>query len=87
MYISQRAIYHIVYSMYFHQHALSPPQDTVVYQRLAQGDNLKTTTEMHLNKFAEEGLRTLCVAQAIINEDMYQVRYMQLYRSVKYGLL
>ncbi|XP_064404646.1 probable phospholipid-transporting ATPase IA isoform X2 [Halichondria panicea] len=46
--------------------------DSVVYSRLAPRDTIKSTTENHLNLFAEDGLRTLCIAQAVIDKEAYE---------------
>lgn len=47
--------------------------DSVIYARLAAGyDNLKTSTLEHLELFAQDGLRTLCLAYKIISETDYQ---------------
>ena len=45
-----------------------------MYQRLAPGDKLKAETDKHLKQFSGEGFRILCVAQAIIDEETYQVQ-------------
>ncbi|XP_046677683.1 phospholipid-transporting ATPase ID isoform X2 [Homalodisca vitripennis] len=47
--------------------------DSVVYQRLKGGDEaLKAKTLEHLNKFAGEGLRTLCLAVKDLNEKEFE---------------
>ncbi len=56
-----------------------PSQDSVVYSRLAPRDTIKSTTENHLNLFAEDGLRTLCIAQAVIDKEAYEVSQLKLW--------
>ncbi|CAM1330633.1 ATP8B2 (predicted) [Pycnogonum litorale] len=47
--------------------------DSVIYERLDPCcDNLKNETLKHLNKFASEGLRTLCLAWKDIDENYFQ---------------
>ena len=48
--------------------------DSVIYSRLAKGQQaeLRSTTGQHLEMFAREGLRTLCVAKKDIDEETYQ---------------
>lgn len=48
--------------------------DSVIYSRLARGQQqeLRQVTAEHLETFAREGLRTLCVAQTTLGEDEYQ---------------
>lgn len=48
--------------------------DSVIYSRLKPGEqsDLRKTTAEHLEIFAREGLRTLCVAQREISEQQYQ---------------
>lgn len=48
--------------------------DSIIYSRLARGEQseLRKTTAEHLEVFAREGLRTLCVAQRDLREDDYQ---------------
>ncbi|KAJ1569651.1 hypothetical protein HK405_011493 [Cladochytrium tenue] len=46
--------------------------DSVMYELLAPGqDELKSVTAAHLERFADDGLRTLCVAMAVLPEDRY----------------
>ncbi|EJD53100.1 phospholipid-translocating P-type ATPase [Auricularia subglabra TFB-10046 SS5] len=46
--------------------------DNVIFERLASGkDDLKKLTEGHLEDFASDGLRTLCLAYKIINPSEY----------------
>lgn len=48
--------------------------DSVIYSRLQFGGqkDLRKTTAEHLEMFAREGLRTLCIAQKEIDEETYQ---------------
>ncbi|XP_044312407.1 probable phospholipid-transporting ATPase IA isoform X1 [Drosophila rhopaloa] len=47
--------------------------DTVIYERLApQGQAFRDQTLRHLEEFASDGLRTLCLAVADIRPDVYQ---------------
>lgn len=48
--------------------------DSVIYSRLKSGEQqqLRKNTAEHLEMYAREGLRTLCVAQKEIPEDVYQ---------------
>ncbi|KAF2465957.1 phospholipid-translocating P-type ATPase [Lindgomyces ingoldianus] len=48
--------------------------DSMIYSRLAPGHQreLRHTTGEHLEMFAREGLRTLCIAQREIEEEEYQ---------------
>ncbi|XP_051169972.1 phospholipid-transporting ATPase ID isoform X3 [Leptopilina boulardi] len=46
--------------------------DNVIYERLKPGsDEVMTKTQEHLNKFAGEGLRTLCLSVRDINECFF----------------
>lgn len=49
--------------------------DSVIYSRLKRGEQaqLRKSTAEHLEMFAREGLRTLCIAQKEIGEDDYNV--------------
>ena len=49
--------------------------DSVIYSRLKRGEQaeLRKTTAEHLEMFAREGLRTLCIAQKQIPEEEYQI--------------
>lgn len=49
--------------------------DSVIYSRLKPGEQkqLRKITGEHLEMFAREGLRTLCIAQKEISEDEYRV--------------
>lgn len=48
--------------------------DSVIYSRLKRGEQqqLRKVTAEHLEMFAREGLRTLCIAQKEIGEKQYQ---------------
>ncbi|KAH7104048.1 phospholipid-translocating P-type ATPase [Auriculariales sp. MPI-PUGE-AT-0066] len=48
--------------------------DSIIYSRLSKthDEQLKTTTRNDLDEFANEGLRTLCVARRYINEEVYR---------------
>lgn len=48
--------------------------DSMIYSRLIPGEQreLRATTAEHLEMFAREGLRTLCIAQKEISEEEYQ---------------
>lgn len=47
--------------------------DSVIFERLSPGyDSLKSTTQEHLNKFAGEGLRTLCLAKKDLDVTVYE---------------
>ena len=48
--------------------------DSMIYSRLARGEQseLRKTTAQHLELFAREGLRTLCIAERDIDEEYYQ---------------
>lgn len=47
--------------------------DSIIYSRLKRGaqQQLRKTTAEHLEMFAREGLRTLCIAQRELTEDQY----------------
>jgi phospholipid-translocating ATPase len=49
--------------------------DSIIYSRLARGkqQELRRQTAEHLEEFAKEGLRTLCVADRLLSEEEYQV--------------
>ncbi|KAH0830747.1 hypothetical protein J3R83DRAFT_2226 [Lanmaoa asiatica] len=52
---------------------LSKGADSVIFERLKSGGNeLKRTTERHLDDFANAGLRTLTLAYKVIPEDEYE---------------
>ncbi|KAL7272176.1 phospholipid transporting ATPase [Rhizina undulata] len=48
--------------------------DSIIYSRLRKGEQqeLRQTTAEHLEIFAREGLRTLCIAQKELSEEEYQ---------------
>ncbi|KAI8174164.1 Phospholipid-transporting ATPase DNF1 [Colletotrichum sp. SAR 10_75] len=48
--------------------------DSIIYSRLKRGEQqeLRKITAEHLEMFAREGLRTLCIAQRELTEDQYQ---------------
>ncbi|KAK5175338.1 phospholipid transporting ATPase [Saxophila tyrrhenica] len=48
--------------------------DSVIYSRLKRGEQpeLRKSTAEHLEMFAREGLRTLCLAQRELSEEEYQ---------------
>ena len=48
--------------------------DSIIYGRLKKGEQheLRQTTAEHLEMFAREGLRTLCIAHKELTEDEYQ---------------
>lgn len=47
--------------------------DNVIYDRLSHNQHdVKNRTQEHLNKFAGEGLRTLVLAERVINEHFYE---------------
>lgn len=53
--------------------------DSVIFERLAADQDPEATSQ-HLHDFAVEGLRTLCLAYAVLDESFYQkwkLRYMQ----------
>lgn len=46
--------------------------DNVIYERLKKGsEDIKVKTQEHLNKFAGEGLRTLCVSIRDLDESFF----------------
>ncbi|TVY17095.1 Phospholipid-transporting ATPase DNF1 [Lachnellula arida] len=48
--------------------------DSIIYSRLKKGEQpeLRQATAEHLEMFAREGLRTLCIAQKVLDEEEYQ---------------
>ncbi|KAL3422317.1 phospholipid-translocating P-type ATPase [Phlyctema vagabunda] len=48
--------------------------DSIIYSRLTRGEQaeLRKSTAEHLEMFAREGLRTLCIAQRVLSENEYQ---------------
>ncbi|SCZ97715.1 BZ3500_MvSof-1268-A1-R1_Chr4-3g07400 [Microbotryum saponariae] len=52
---------------------LSKGADNVIFERLAPGsEHRKKATDKHLEEFANEGLRTLCLAYKELDEDQYE---------------
>lgn len=47
--------------------------DSIIYSRLKRGEQqeLRKTTAEHLEMFAREGLRTLCIAERVLSEPEY----------------
>lgn len=47
--------------------------DSIIYSRLKRGEQveLRKNTAEHLEMFAREGLRTLCIAQRVLSEEEY----------------
>ncbi|KAI0019903.1 phospholipid-translocating P-type ATPase [Xylariomycetidae sp. FL0641] len=47
--------------------------DSIIYSRLKRGEQaeLRKTTAEHLEMFAREGLRTLCIAERTLTEEQY----------------
>ncbi|KAJ3164163.1 hypothetical protein HK101_000497 [Irineochytrium annulatum] len=46
--------------------------DSVIFERLREGqEDIKEITARHLEEFAGDGLRTLCIAYTILPEDLY----------------
>jgi len=55
--------------------------DTIMYDLLSQqSDPIKTSTQQHLDLFACEGLRTLCLAYKELSEEEYN-EWFQMYRA------
>jgi phospholipid-transporting ATPase len=46
--------------------------DTKIFERLAAGQTILDITLKHLEEFASEGLRTLCCAMRLIEEDTWR---------------
>ncbi|KAJ6260842.1 Phospholipid-transporting ATPase DNF1 [Drechslerella dactyloides] len=48
--------------------------DSIIYSRLAPDEqqDLRKTTAEHLEVFAREGLRTLCIAERVLSEEEYR---------------
>uniref|UniRef100_A0A8C5W5R1 Phospholipid-transporting ATPase n=1 Tax=Leptobrachium leishanense TaxID=445787 RepID=A0A8C5W5R1_9ANUR len=55
--------------------------DTVIFERLARNSQYMELTLNHLEQFASEGLRTLCVAYADLQESQYQ-EWLKVYHEV-----
>lgn len=49
--------------------------DSIIYSRLRSGEQreLRQTTADHLEEYAREGLRTLCIAKRELDEEEYQI--------------
>ena len=49
--------------------------DSIIYSRLKKGEQpeLRRVTAEHLEMFAREGLRTLCIAERVLDEEEYQL--------------
>uniref|UniRef100_H2ZKG5 Phospholipid-transporting ATPase n=1 Tax=Ciona savignyi TaxID=51511 RepID=H2ZKG5_CIOSA len=47
--------------------------DNVIYERLSDKSQFLFETENHLRDYAQDGLRTLCFAQAVLDEADYKV--------------
>ncbi|RYP45723.1 hypothetical protein DL768_007964 [Monosporascus sp. mg162] len=47
--------------------------DSIIYSRLKRGEQpeLRKTTAEHLEMFAREGLRTLCIAERVLSQEEY----------------
>lgn len=50
-------------------------QDSVIYERMAEGvhEHNPRTVGKHLEHFAVDGLRTLCIAERELDEALYKV--------------
>ena len=48
-------------------------KDSVIYGRLKPGDPLAEMTDTHLKVFASSGLRTLCISEATLEKEFYEV--------------
>ncbi|XP_053419309.1 phospholipid-transporting ATPase IB-like [Nycticebus coucang] len=59
--------------------------DTVIYERLSENSLFMEETLAHLEYFANDGLRTLCVAYTDLTEKEYK-RWLQKYRKASIGL-
>jgi magnesium-transporting ATPase (P-type) len=46
--------------------------DTIVFDRIVTPSPIAVATQEHLNAFAAIGLRTLCLAQRVVDEGEYQ---------------
>ncbi|CAH1777147.1 unnamed protein product, partial [Owenia fusiformis] len=55
--------------------------DNVIYDRLSKGSQYREETMQHLEEFATIGLRTLCLAQCEIEEDVYNEWQETYYRA------
>ena len=53
---------------------LSKGADNIIFERLGEGmDDVKKDTDQHLSDFANQGLRTLCLAQRPLEDDEYDM--------------
>ena len=59
--------------------------DTVIYERLSPDNEFVEATTAHLEEFAVEGLRTLCLAMRVISEEEYQ-QWSQIYNKASVSL-
>ena len=62
----------ICFSVFLHTYFLFPHQDTVIYERLEGSHPYSDITLQHLEQFATTGLRTLCIAVSVINDEFYE---------------
>lgn len=59
--------------MTFCQETFWQGADTVIYERLADGQgDIKKVSREHLEQFGSSGLRTLCLAYRDLSSDMYE---------------
>ena len=60
-------------------------QDNVIYKRMKGGENmLSKLTGRHLDYFATDGLRTLCIAEREIEESVFKVSMLCHFERSKY---
>ncbi|KAG7816287.1 hypothetical protein KL942_004445 [Ogataea angusta] len=59
--------------------------DTVIFARLADNNEFLEATTKHLEEFAVEGLRTLCIAARVVPEQEYQ-EWSQIYNKASTSL-
>ncbi|VEU19547.1 DEKNAAC100038 [Brettanomyces naardenensis] len=59
--------------------------DTVIFQRLSENNEFVEATTRHLEDFAAEGLRTLCLAERVISEEEYR-QWNQIYQEASVSL-
>ena len=60
--------------------------DTVIYERLKKSPSpqehaVHEKSREYLTKFAKDGLRTLCIAQAVLDEKDYRTRWAPMYKK------
>ena len=50
-------------------------QDSVIYERMVDAGHadISRATEKHMEHFAVDGLRTLCIAERKLDESLYKV--------------